>query len=234
MLNQALDTAHWRDELARRGRVQVPSFLQPEAADRLHGWLDELVPWTLALRSDEQSRTLDAGAYAALTDDERGALVAAAARDAGEGFSFAYESYQMITSYIEQRDPELPLHRVTEFLNSEPYIAWLRQLTGDSRVRKVDCQATCYRAGHFLTRHDDRYEDEGRLFAYVLGLTRRWHADWGGLLQFLNPSGEVVETFLPRFNTLSIFRVPIDHCVSIVAPFASEPRFSITGWLRAA
>ncbi|HEX5536856.1 MAG TPA: 2OG-Fe(II) oxygenase family protein [Sphingobium sp.] len=37
---------------------------------------------------------------------------------------------------------------------------------------------------------------------------------------------------MPRFNALSLFRVPQRHHVGCVAPFAPKPRISITGWLR--
>jgi Rps23 Pro-64 3,4-dihydroxylase Tpa1-like proline 4-hydroxylase len=232
MLNPHLDLPDWAGKLRSRGRIQIPEFLQPEAADRVASMLEREVPWTLAVRTDADSHTVPADDYRAMADHERRRIVDAAGREAGEGFSFAYESYQMITNYLAQRDPDLMLHRVTEFLNSQAFLAFCRQLTGDTAIVKLDCQATCYRGGHFLTRHDDRLEDEGRRFAYVLGLTRRWRADWGGLLQFLDADGAVVETLMPRFNALSVFRVPADHYVSIVAPFAVGGRYSITGWMR--
>ena len=44
---------------------------------------------------------------------------------------------------------------------------------------------------------------------------------------------DVVDTLLPRWNTLSLFAVPTDHCVSLVAPWAGQDRLAITGWWRA-
>ena len=64
------------------------------------------------------------------------------------------------------------------------------------------------------------------------GLTCR-EADWGGLLHFLDPTGQrAVDTFTPVWNSLSLFRVPQMHEVSLVAPWAGSPRYSITGWFR--
>jgi Rps23 Pro-64 3,4-dihydroxylase Tpa1-like proline 4-hydroxylase len=71
------------------------------------------------------------------------------------------------------------------------------------------------------------------LFAYVINLSRDWQADWGGLLQFIDESGAVSETFMPRWNTLSLFRVPQGHAVSLVAPWARAPRLALTGWFMA-
>nr|WP_240902836.1 2OG-Fe(II) oxygenase family protein [Caulobacter sp. SLTY] len=92
--------------------------------------------------------------------------------------------------------------------------------------------ATRYLPGHFLTAHDDAAPGKHRLYAYVLNLTARWRADWGGILMFLDEEDHVAEGYTPSFNALNIFRVPQRHAVSMVAPYAGEPRLSITGWIR--
>ena len=67
----------------------------------------------------------------------------------------------------------------------------------------------------------------------MINLSRDWLPDWGGLLQFLDPAERrVVDTFVPLWNSLSLFRVPQPHVVSLVAPWAGSPRYSITGWFR--
>ncbi|AWV08802.1 2OG-Fe(II) oxygenase [Marilutibacter maris] len=235
MINEALDIAHWRDALRRDGRVQIADFLQPDAAARLRQCLQQEVPWTLALKDAGAARTLDAAAYAAMDDDARRRLYAATAASAlgqpgNAAFRFAYDSYMMVSAYREGRDPDLLLHRVLELFNSPPYIAFARALSGDARVRRVDAQATRYRPGQFLRYHTDIDSHEGRMYAYVLNLTAHWQADWGGLLQFVGEDGGVEASFLPRYNSLSLFAVPAGHAVSLVAPYAGEDRLAITGW----
>lgn len=235
MINSGLDIGHDHARLHSEGRVQVDDFLEPIAAERLHACLAREVPWTLALRDASGSRTIDHAAYSALPPEAVARLLAdtaASARDAHDnGFRFAYDSYMMVTAYKERRDPGLLLHGVLELFNSPDYLAFLRQLTGDARVRRVNAQATRYRPGHFLRYHTDEGEEVDRLYAYVLNLSRDWQADWGGLLQFIDSDGRVQETFLPRWNTLSLFAVPAGHAVSLVAPWAREERLAITGWL---
>ena len=138
----------------------------------------------------------------------------------------------MIPAYLEKRDPGLLLHRMVEFLNSPILIDFAQRITGDNRIRKADVQATCYRAGHFLTTHSDMHEQDGRLYAFVLGLTESWQADWGGLLLFHDEAGEVVDTLVPAFNNLALFAVPIPHSVSMVMPRVTTGRYSLTGWFR--
>lgn len=236
MINDALDPALWRAQLQRDGRVQVESYLLPQAAERLHECLAREVRWTLALRDATGARTIDNAAYSALDAEALARLLqdtAAGARgcDGEAGFRFAYDSYMMVTAYKQGRDPGLLLHRVLELFNTPEYLAFVRALTGDERVRRVNAQATRYRPGHFLRYHTDIDSTEGRLYAYVLNLSREWTADWGGLLQFIDDEGRVVESYLPRWNTLSLFAVPAGHAVSLVAPWAAQDRLAITGWL---
>lgn len=231
MINGDLDVAHWASRLATHGRVQIDDFLQPDAATLLHDCLRDEVPWTLALRDVEGPRTIPAAEYAAMPANAVQSLLRDTAQGARDGaFRFAYDSYMMVRAYTEGRDPGLVLHRVLEFLNSPEHLAFCRELSGDARIRRVNAQATRYRPGHFLRQHSDVDTQEGRLYAYVINLSRDWHADWGGLLQFIDANGRVVETFLPRWNTLSLFAVPADHVVSLVAPYAASDRLAITGW----
>lgn len=228
MLNPSLDVAAMRAALARDGRAQVSDFLDDAVAVRLRRCLVEQVPWTLAVRDAAGVRTISAGEYAAQSRADIAALLADAA--AGPGFRFAYDSYMMVRAYKEGRDPGLDLHSLLESLNSPPAVAFYRAVTGDTTIRRASAQATRYRPGHFLRRHDDFDAEEGRRYAYVINLTREWQADWGGLLQFIGADGRVLETFLPRWNTISVFRVPAMHAVSLVAPWAAEDRLAITGW----
>lgn len=215
--------------------MQVAGYLQPDAAERLRTCLAQEVPWTLALRDAQGARTIDHAIYSALTDEQARQLFADTAASAGQegddGFRFAYDSYMMVRAYQERRDPGLLLHRVLELFNSPDYLAFARHLTGDTRIRRVNAQATRYRPGQFLRHHNDEELDEGRLYAYVLNLSRGWQADWGGLLQFIGSDGRVQDTFLPIWNTLSLFAVPAGHAVSLVAPWARDDRLSITGWM---
>jgi Rps23 Pro-64 3,4-dihydroxylase Tpa1-like proline 4-hydroxylase len=230
VINSELNLAHWRDELVRHGRAQIDHFLQPDAAALLRQCLTEQVPWTLAYREDSQSRVLGHGELAALGAAGEQALLQRCYAHARGEYAFTYESYMMVRAYKEGRDPGLLLHRVLEFLNSPEYLTFVRALTGEPRIRRMNAQATRFRPGHFLKRHDDFDAEEGRLYAYVINLSQNWQADWGGLLQFMDDAGRVTATLMPRWNTLSLFRVPASHAVSMVAPWATEPRLAITGW----
>lgn len=231
MINDAIDVEDARARLLRNGRVQVGDYLQEQAAERLRGCLAQEVPWTLALRDAEGARTISNADYVAMSAETRAALLRGVAESAiGGAYRFAYDSYMMVTAYKERRDPGLMLHGVLELFNAPQYIAFVQALTGDNEIRRVNAQATRYRAGHFLRYHTDIDSHEGRRYAYVLNLSRDWNADWGGLLQFIDDDGGVIDTYLPRWNSLSLFKVPAGHAVSLVAPWADADRLAITGW----
>ena len=232
MINNDLLLEPWRARLRAHGRVQIPGFLQEPSALRLHQCLREEVPWETAQRSDAvladgQDRSPPPGSAA----DE--VALAATCLRAREGFEFYFDRYRMIDARRDGTDPQLVLHAVVDFLNSPQFLEFARQLTGDLAIRMVSAIGVRYRAGHFLRAHNDLANDEDRAFAYVINLSRQWSPDWGGLLHFLDPEQRrVVDTFTPLWNSLSLFRVPQPHVVSLVAPWAGSARYSITGWFR--
>jgi len=230
-LSPNIDVAAVRSEFAARGRARVRDFLDADAAEELHRCLRERVPWKLAYSENSVNVLADAtnDPGAAPPDD----LVQKIHALARTGFQYLYRSYPMVTAYLSGANPELPLNATLEWLNAPETLSFIRDVTGISTIRKGDAQATLYGPGNFLTLHDDTgAPKELRRVAYVLNLTRRWQADWGGLLQFVDAAGEITDTWLPTFNTMALFRVPVRHTVSYVAPFANEPRLAITGWFR--
>ena len=232
MINNDLLLEPWRARLRAHGRVQIPGFLQEPSALRLHQCLSEEVPWETAQRSDAALAPGQASS-AVPGSAEDAALLEAASRRAREGFEFYFDRYRMIDARRDGTDPQLVLHAVVDFLNSPQFLEFARQLTGDPAIRMVSAIGVRYRAGHFLRAHNDLANDEDRAFAYVINLSRQWSPDWGGLLHFLDPEQRrVVDTFTPLWNSLSLFRVPQPHVVSLVAPWAGSARYSITGWFR--
>lgn len=228
MISNELDLAFWSGMLAHRTRVQIPQFLQPAAADTLTEELALRVPWQLAERSEGVSRTSPRGAYP--DDDAFAQLLDLSYARARDSYQFVYDCYMLAKAGHAGWDPELLVHGVLRFFNTAQYIGFARLLSGDSAITRVSAQCTRFRAGQFLMPHEDEEVTEGRRYAYVLNLSRGWRPDWGGQLQFLDEQGAVLETFVPRWNSLSLFRVPQRHQVTLVSPWAEWPRYAITGW----
>jgi SM-20-related protein len=227
MISNEIQIDHWRRALAERSRVQIPDFLQPAAAEALARELGGAVPWQFAERSTGASRTSPRGAYP--DDAEYADILQRGHVRAADGYQFAYDSYMLVKAAKEGWDPGLLVHGVLQFLNMQPFLEFARFLGNDVSITHASAQCTRYRPGHYLMPHEDLDEDEGRRYAFVINLSREWRPDWGGQLQFLDADG-AIETFLPRWNSLSLFRVPQRHQVTLVAPWAAQPRHAITGW----
>lgn len=123
-----------------------------------------------------------------------------------------------------------------DFFSSAPFLALVRQLTGDPRLRRADLAGFSYGSGDRLLPHDDRLA--GRRIAYVLnlsqGFTRR---DGGGLTLFASRNGRPVRparTIPPAYNTFTLFEVSRKSFHQVDEVLADKQRISIAGWFHGA
>lgn len=226
------DLSDLHNRFKKSGRVHIPNILAVESAENITETIAKDTRWNLVTNNNGRHLDLDAEGITALSNDDRIKFADAVHSQARWEFQYLFANYPIYDSYYSGRLQDGVLRRVFEFLNSPPFLDSIRAVTGDETINFADAQATKYEPGHFLTVHDDEVSGKNRCCAYVLNLTKEWRADWGGLLQFYDNNGHIVEAFTPVFNALNIFSVPQKHSVSAVAPFAGAPRYSITGWLR--
>ena len=187
--------------------------------------------WALLYREGSEAKRLECGEYARLDQTQRAQFIERASLAARGRYAYVYEGYSMIDRYFDAGREDHLLHRLVDVFHDERVLDFVRDLVGDPAIARVRVQATRYLAGHFLRRHDDTgYAEQDRRFAFVINLGRRWQADWGGLLHFVDNTDRVVDTYVPRFNSLSLFKVPQMHYVSQVSPWAEVPRYAFTGW----
>ena len=162
-LNTNTDYRRPAGQLRQQGFTQIPDFLELGFARSLYQCLVTQVPWSLACHTTQGPRTVDANDLTSMDETTRQALEGEIEAQATDGFGFAYESYMMVTAYLEKRNPGLLLHTLLELLNHPTTLALLREISGDPTVTQLDAQATCYRPGHFLRFHDDLKASEQRL-----------------------------------------------------------------------
>ena len=233
-LDPGIDRRALRRAYAARRRVTIEPFLAAGAAEALRAHLLERADWRLAVQpGGGKFVEIEAKALEAMSPAQREALSRAAAPSEPSGFRYLFDQIVAVGNVPEIREPESPLGRFAAFLSSDPALDLLREISGAADIAFAEARATRYRPGHFLTIHDDRHEATHRRVAYTFGLSPVWRPEWGGLLMFHDGGGNVELGLVPRSNALHLFGVPQDHSVSLVAPFAPEPRYSVTGWLRA-
>jgi SM-20-related protein len=231
-LSPELDVAALRAAFAHTGRLHVPHFLAADSAERIARAFETDPPWALSVRTEGKTFEMAVEQFAALDPAERAPLDAATADGLAERMQYRFDTWR--TSFYADTGRRIgtPLETLYDFMNTEPFLDFVREVTGDPTPVFCDAQATRYRPGCFLTAHNDASEGKNRLYAYVMNFTRQWRRDWGGLLQFYDERGHVAEAFTPAFNALNLFSVPREHAVSYVAPYAAADRLSVTGWVR--
>jgi SM-20-related protein len=229
------DTHALRQRFLQHGRVLIPGIFEPAFAqgvlDAAHGHAG----WLLVTRIEGTHREFDAAQMEQVPKDRLQTFDELVAQEARKGFQYRFERHLLYDNLRAGALAEGPLRAMAQALNSEAFIGLLHTVMSAPFVPGetfCDGQLTRYRAGHFLTSHDDGLPEFNRIAAFVVNLTPDWSADLGGLLMFTGADGHVEEAFTPKFNTLSLFRVPQPHAVSAVAPFARGARLAVTGWLR--
>jgi hypothetical protein len=236
-IDPTLDPAALAGVFRRFGRMHVPGFLVPAAAEAVAGALaSEELPWIKTWRTTGPSLDGPLADFDALTPENRAAFAADMKTAAQGGFCFQFDAWRVSDDILAGRrrgGALAPIEALHDFLNGEAFLGFIRTLTGEATAAYADTMASRYRAGDFLSAHDDDIPGKNRLVAYVLNFTPVWRADWGGVLTFLDEDGHVAEGYSPAFNALNLFSVPAPHAVSYVAPFAGRDRVSVTGWVRA-
>lgn len=230
--NPLLDVDALRTRFAGAGRLRIENFISEDLATALADALADDPRWLFVINGGASVFEIPRANYDALEAGERARIEAAVLASAAREFQFRYETIRVADDAADRSRSATLLDRFAEFMCAPDTLSLLSAITGATDIVFADAQATRYRPGDFLTRHDDNVAGKHRRLAYVLGLTPEWRAEWGGLLTFTDPAGDVAETIVPRFGALSLFAVPQPHSVSYVAPSAPHPRVSVTGWLR--
>ncbi|MHB8746044.1 MAG: 2OG-Fe(II) oxygenase [Gammaproteobacteria bacterium] len=226
MLNENIDIQKISNDFRQKKRVLIENLLKPDYARACHDSLASQTPWTLRFRYQGKPRELTPQELEQLTNEQKTQF----SRDMAQ-FDFVHYRFAMHELFQQKKHHDLYIYQIYQYLGSDSFLDFLRQVTGIAEIKKRGAMATCFGPGHFLREHDDYQNDEFRLCAYVLNISQEWQPDWGGLLHFLNYDRDIIETFIPKHNSLSLFAVPARHFVSTVAPYAKYGRFSITGWV---
>ena len=237
MINPDLNTEALAQSFRVDKRLMVENFLLPDVAERMRDACLTSVPFDMQYVLDNKYQSLSQKEAAKYSPQEQQAINNRIFAAASQGVGFLYDGYlksRVKDSLDNILNEKLAfLHDVFSYIGSEEVLSQIRNITGKDEITGAEPQYTRFTPGHFLTRHRDVVGGRQRRIAFVLGLTKDWHPDWGGLLQFYQEDGSPRDAWMPRFNVLSIFDVSHIHAVTYVTPFAQAPRLSLTGWFVA-
>lgn len=231
-LHDSVDAEALKRAYAASGRVIINPFLPDEQAEALRTHLLGRDDWRPRLR-DLDGRLFElspdeAAEWGPHRIDAVRNLIAP--RQGQTGFGYAHTRLRIVDTEGGLQESSSLLGEFGQFMVSEPVLELFRHITGEDQLNFADSFAARYDPGDYTTMHDDGVDE--RKTAYVFGLTKSWRADWGGLLLFHDEDGAIECGLIPGFNSFNLFAVPRRHSVSVVAPFATEPRLTITGWFH--
>jgi SM-20-related protein len=225
MLNPDLDIKRLGEQFRQKKRILIRNLFKTDCANALHECLVSNTPWVLRFGHQGRLHEFTREQFENLTAQQRMQFAQDSAR-----FEFIHKRFAMEIAFQQKNNHELYLYELYNYLGSEYFLDFVRQITGITEIKKRGAMATCFDPGNFLREHSDYQDGELRLCAYVLNMSKNWKPDWGGLLHILNYERDVIDTFVPLFNSMSLFVVPVPHMVSMVSPFAEQSRYSVTGW----
>lgn len=230
MLNSQLDTEQLHSEFVRSNRILIRNALDETVAENVLHSLDTEVPWQMAYMEKGSPCVFSRANRASMSDEQWAEIQKKITALGARGFQFCYGHYSVSDCNREQCRPNAYVNTFRDFLKSERFFGFARAVTGKPELRNIEILAARYSSGDFLMMHNDTQKPERRV-AFVFNLSKDWHPDWGGLTHFLDNSRNVTDTYVPTYNSLVLFAVPVLHLVSYVMPFAPRPRYSVTGWL---
>lgn len=246
-INKSLDFNSIKNEFGKNGYIKIDNFFNEYTAEFLYEALKELNKKGLWYQANFGNPKFYDSTLTLEQSDAR-------------HFSYRYEMYplksytldSMKKSFIFRTDmnklenisdnPEMELkhnnilREVSDFLNSEYMHDLIGFITGNTlSYNDLVCFASRYTADDYLAPHNDSTHDRvsPRRVAFVINLTKDWLLHWGGNLVILEEDKDkAIETFIPLFNNMILFNVPVRHAIFPVSCYCQSERFAITGWYQ--
>jgi len=235
IINTNLDIPALHQEYKETGAVAVKDLLSADVAEAVYEAMKHNVPWELHVKRPKSSGKVEIISHEnalKLTEKEKLKLVPKILTLKDNDLSFIYYRHTIPTTEDAASENLLILTQVTRYFNSKNYLKLMGEITGDYSGQEVSTWASRYDSNHHLSIHMDENPTQHRIAAHVLGLTKNWKREWGGQFAFCDARGKPVSYHPPKFNQLTLFKVPRLHLVNKIKPYAKESRFSLFGWYK--
>ena len=230
LLNKDINPEEFASTLQEKGRVQIKNIFSDKTADHLYNLIKQNKTWYLAYNEGDQYYESILQEFEKMPAHLKQQFMNNIYRRARTSFQYLFQQYYITQAVEKGEEKGHPLHVMHDFVNADPFMSFMKKLTGEDNIRFIESFVSSYGPGHFLTDHDDTHDKNDRVVAYTIGMTKNWKKDWGGHLAFFDDDGNIKQALMPSFNTLSVFLIPQPHAVQFVAPFAQMNRVSFLGW----
>jgi Rps23 Pro-64 3,4-dihydroxylase Tpa1-like proline 4-hydroxylase len=219
-----LDWQEIHDRYVKDGYVIISDILDKDVAEEIYQNLVNSVEWETCLQGEKGAEFYTSAEINAMSPEKKQQLNRYMLHRAASNFSFLYHRINLGKS----NNPIL--RDLIQYITGDEFLGFVKYITGELEINKVDGQASRYQRTEFLNMHNDKIVQEDRKAAYVMGLTKKWRVDFGGLLHILNDDWTIREVHIPQFNCMTIFKIPREHFVSQVATYTPVARYTVNGW----
>ena len=155
-LNQAIDIDDLAETFQRNGSGTISLFLTAESAERLHEHVTSRGDWTVQIKSYGDQLYFfgraDGYQWSPAAVAELRTLLAAETHDA---FFYSYERIQLSDEKGEISEHGTIATDFASFLSSPTILELIRQIAGAAGIGSANSFRSRYRAGDYLTVHDD-------------------------------------------------------------------------------
>lgn len=224
IINEINDIEELKNDYLIKKKLKINNFLNNVFVESLFKYIYLDKNWMLATGIDKNK-------YEKLSNQQNDKINTLQIKNVNNAFSkdqFTYIFYRTMNG-VKMSPFEFVLRQT---LGSKDFIDKLNNITGLGLTKLTTLFLSKYKSGSFLSPHSDK--GNGRL-AFVINLSKFWKPQYGGVLHFMNEERtEIIESFVPSFNTFFIFEIPSDkgisHFVSHVSPNVKHNRYAVTGW----
>jgi Rps23 Pro-64 3,4-dihydroxylase Tpa1-like proline 4-hydroxylase len=221
-----IDINKFKYEFQIKNIIRINNFLKDDFVEVLFKDIVYEKNWTLATGIDQMK-------YEKSNDKKLENINKLQIKNVNNAFGndrFTYIFYRSMNG-IKMSYFEFTLRNI---LNSKSFIDLLNEITGLELTTLTTLFLSKYSSGNFLSPHSDK--GNGSL-AFVINLTKYWKPQYGGILHFMDEfRKEIINSYVPTFNTFLIFYIPKDngipHFISHVSPNVKVSRYAITGWFN--
>jgi SM-20-related protein len=225
IINEFEDIENLKNEFKHNQKVKINNFMEKNFAEKLFQYIYLDKNWLLATGIDKMK-------YEKKIIPQYEKANVLQIKNVNNSFGndkFTYIFNRSMNNSLNMSYFEFTIRQV---LNSKDFIDKLNEITGLGLNRLTTLFLSKYKSGNFLSPHSDK--GNGTL-AFVIYLTKFWKPQYGGILHFMSDDRkDIIESYVPTFNSLVIFSVPKDegipHFISHVSPNVKHARFAITGW----
>ena len=228
-LNPDLDRKALKAAFKKDRRVLLADFLAGDGAEQLFAFIATRLRWGLSFNEGEKAVVYTPDRLAGMTGRRQRDLLQKIFTRAQTGYQYLYKCFPITTDPAVSAVSDEIIHDLLDFLNGDAVLALIREISGVTELAAAEAEVAFFAQQHFAGRHDGGANGGGKRLAFEFGLTRDWRTDWGGYLQFFDEDGDVVAGIPPGFNTLTLFALPQDHNIGMIAPFTDVARLAISG-----